>query len=404
MLITLITIITLVATILALSGKPLAHIDSAMQAQALIEQHDQNTSDDPDRQAEKEARLYHELKAVLRHQTTTYTRLPLITIPIILLTISVALAFWYTHNGKDALRWESLSNALKSQIKQTQVYGAEHYENPAFLKQINTNIATSGFFNTQKAGNNQLLYCQALQRTLDRTDPIQLDALGKCYAELSLYELAEPVFDRLITLQPDDSRTILEWAQAKTLARPNQAVPQEVETKLQQLTQKEPHNILARLFLASSYQQKGQATQAAPLWESLLQDIPKTDPLYPAIEQAALANAQTRPTTNTSHPNQFNITVHIPSQTLTTMGNNARLFILATEPNQRMPIAVKALPPATTITTTLTDQDTMTGGKLSDHPNLIIRAKLSPSGNAMDTESLEVQGTATDGQLTLTIP
>ena len=98
-------------------------------------------------------------------------------------------------------------------------------------------------------------------------------------------------------------------------------------------------------------------------------------------------------------------TVHIHPDTLATLPASARLYISASLPGERMPIAVRATTPALTQTLQLTDRDSMTGESINTHPQLTYRAILSADGNVSGQRLAEKQTTARgDATLTLDLP
>lgn len=409
----LIILITLASFIYLLAGRPAPMIAREEEARRLIAQYQEHHSIDIDHQAQQERdyRLYQELSALLSQSHTTKHKLSSLAYFAIPLAFGLSIFIWQWHSGIEMQRWQRLYQALNTNLTQHKIYGKQQLENKDFLQSIQKNIAASGFFAENTRSNNALLlYCQTLQRHIERTDAIQLDALGHCYSQLGLFELAEPVYERLNSLYPNSTAHILAWAQAKTLAHPEQAPPREVIQKLHNLIAVEPNNALALLFLASAYQQHGEIEQALPLWQQLLQFVPENDPLYPAISQAAAkAQIELTPTTekiaenSTNNPTvptklSYQVSISIAPKILAQLPETARLFVIIAPTGEKIPLAVKMLTPQAEQEVSIDNHDSMTGATLNDYPQLTIRALLSPSGNVGDSASLSAETQPNDGQ------
>ena len=134
---------------------------------------------------------------------------------------------------------------------------------------------------------------------------------------------------------------------------------------------------------------------AAPLWGELRRELAPEHPLYrliPADSDTPSANTANAPT----------ITVHIHPDTLASLPPTARLYVSASLPGERMPLAVRATAPALTQTLQLTDRDSMTGESLGSRPQLTYRAILSADGNVSGQRLAEKEHTAS-GNATLTL-
>ena len=171
-------------------------------------------------------------------------------------------------------------------------------------------------------------------------------------------------------------------------------MPPDIETILRSQSSQNP---LAKILLAAGYTQSGKKNLAAPLWGELRRELAPEHPLYrliPADGDAAepAANAPT-------------ITVHIHPDTLASLPPTARLYVSASLPGERMPLAVRATAPALTQTLQLTDRDSMTGESLGSRPQLTYRAILSADGNVSGQRLAEKERTASgDATLTLELP
>ena len=171
-------------------------------------------------------------------------------------------------------------------------------------------------------------------------------------------------------------------------------MPADVETILRRQSGQNP---LAKILLAAGYTQSDKKDLAAPLWAELRRELAPDHPLYRLIPADG----------DTAEPaaNAPTITVHIHPDTLATLPASARLYISASLPGERMPIAVRATAPALTQTLQLTDRDSMTGESLAAHPQLTYRAILSADGNVSGQRLAEKQATARgDAALSFDLP
>ena len=152
-------------------------------------------------------------------------------------------------------------------------------------------------------------------------------------------------------------------------------MPPDIETILRAQSGQNP---LAKILLAAGYTQSGKKNLAAPLWGELRRELAPEHPLYrliPADSDTPSANTANAPT----------ITVHIHPDTLASLPPTARLYVSASLPGERMPLAVRATAPALTQTLQLTD-----------------RAILSADGNVSGQRLAEKEHTAS-GNATLTL-
>lgn len=416
----LLILLTIASLIYLLGGRPAPIIAREEEARRLIAQYQEHSDadKDPQGQSERDYRLYQELAALLgKGNSGAQGKLSGIMYLLVPACFCLAIMAWQLRGGAEMQRWQGLYRSIGAEIAQHKIYGKSLLDQAAFRQNINQQVNSSGFFPAGSSHTPLLVYCQALQRQLDRSDIIQLDALGHCYSELGLFELAAPVYDRIDHLQPDATNHILAWVQAKTLANPEQPPAPEVMQKLHKLLAVEPDNSLALLFLASAYQQHQQMDKALPLWQQLLTLLPQDDPLYPAIRQAAdkarqqldsssasqeqnisSDNPHTQNQANASANKSYAISVSIAPEILAQLPATARLFVIIAPAGQKMPLAVKMLPPQAAQDINISDADSMAGASLSEHPQLVIRALLSPSGTVGDNAAYLLETAADDSR------
>lgn len=343
--------------------------DNRNEQRALIAAWREQNTADPANQDEHDYRLYHALKNLRAGKAAPAARPPRWHIPAMLLASAAALLLWQLNDTTNHRRWYDLTRQLAPVLQRSQYLGDIE------------NIPAESL----------AIYCQALQQRIDRNDPQQLATLARCYARDNQYRVAADIYARARRLNPGDDALALDYAQTRLFAHPGEAMPADVETILRAQSGQNP---LAKILLAAGYTQSGKKNLAAPLWAELRRELAPDHPLYRLIpaDSDAAETAAHAPT----------ITVHIHPDTLATLPASARLYVSASLPGERMPIAVRATAPALTQTLQLTDRDSMTGESLGSRPQLTYRAILSADGNVSGQRLAEKESTAS-GNATLTL-
>ena len=346
--------------------------DNRNEQRALIAAWREQNTADPTGQDEHDYRLYHALKNLRAGKAAPAARPPRWHIPAMLLASAAALLLWQLNDTTNHRRWYDLTRQLAPVLQRSQYLGE--------IEQIPAESLT--------------IYCQALQQRIDRSDAQQLATLARCYNRDNQYPVAADIYARARKLAPNDTALALDYAQTRLFAHPDRPMPPDIETILRSQSSQNP---LAKILLAAGYTQSGKKNLAAPLWGELRRELAPEHPLYrliPADGDAAepAANAPT-------------ITVHIHPDTLASLPPTARLYVSASLPGERMPLAVRATAPALTQTLQLTDRDSMTGESLGSRPQLTYRAILSADGNVSGQRLAEKERTASgDATLTLELP
>ena len=346
--------------------------DNRNEQRALIAAWREQNTADPANQDEHDYRLYHALKNLRAGKAAPAARAPRWHVPAMLLAAAAALLLWQLNDTTNHRRWYDLTRQLAPVLLRSQYLGE--------IAQIPAESLT--------------IYCQALQQRIDRSDPQQLATLARCYNRDNQYPIAADIYARARKLAPNDAALALDYAQTRLFAQPDRPMPADVETILRAQSGQNP---LAKILLAAGYTQSGKKNLAAPLWGELRRELAPEHPLYRLIPAdsdngEAAAHAPT-------------ITVHIHPDTLATLPASARLYVSASLPGERMPIAVRATTPALTQTLQLTDRDSMTGESLGSRPQLTYRAILSADGNVSGQRLAEKERTASgDATLTLELP
>ena len=351
---------------------PTASDNRAEQRALIAAWREQNTAD-PANQDEHDYRLYHALKNLRAGKAAPAARLPRWHIPAMLLASAAALLLWQLADHANSRRWHDLTAQLAPVLLRSQYLGE--------IEQIPAESLT--------------IYCQALQQRIDRSDAQQLATLARCYARDNQYPIAADIYTRAYKLAPNDTALALDYAQTRLFAHPDQPMPADVETILRTQSGQNP---LAKILLAAGYTQSNKKNLAAPLWDELRRELAPDHPLYrliPADSDTPSANTANAPT----------ITVHIHPDTLASLPPTARLYVSASLPGERMPLAVRATAPALTQTLQLTDRDSMTGESLGSRPQLTYRAILSADGNVSGERLAEKERTASgDATLSFDLP
>ena len=347
--------------------------DSKGEQRALIAAWREQSAADPANQDEHDYRLYHELKNLRDGKPARAARPPRWMIPAMLLAAAAALLLWQLNDTTNHRRWYDLTRQLAPVLQRSQYLGDIE------------NIPAESL----------AIYCQALQQRIDRDDAGQLATLARCYARDNQYRIAADIYARARRLNPGDDALALDYAQTRLFAHPGEAMPADVETILRRQSGQNP---LAKILLAAGYTQSDKKDLAAPLWAELRRELAPDHPLYrliPADSDTPSANTANAPT----------ITVHIHPDTLASLPPTARLYVSASLPGERMPLAVRATAPALSQTLQLTDRDSMTGESLGSRPQLTYRAILSADGNVSGTRVAEAETTAAgDAAVLLELP
>ena len=346
--------------------------DNRAEQRALIATWREQSAADPANQDEHDYRFYHALKNLRAGKAAPAARAPRWHIPAMLLASACALLLWQLTDHANSRRWHDLTSQLAPVLLRSQYLGE--------IEQI--------------PAESLIIYCQALQQRIDRSDAQQLATLARCYNRDNQYPVAADIYARARKLAPNDTALALDYAQTSLFAHPDRPMPPDVETILRSQSSQNP---LAKILLAAGYTQSGKKNLAAPLWGELRRELAPDHPLYRLIPADG----------DTAEPaaNAPTITVHIHPDTLASLPPTARLYVSASLPGERMPLAVRATAPALTQTLQLTDRDSMTGESLGARPQLTYRAILSADGNVSGERLAEKERTASgDATLSFDLP
>jgi cytochrome c-type biogenesis protein CcmH/NrfG len=97
--------------------------------------------------------------------------------------------------------------------------------------------------------------------------------LGRAYRAEGRAVEARDAFARAARLLPDEADVQVEAAEARALAAPDRRIDDEAVAMLDRALELQPRHQRARWFLGIARRQRGEAAEAAAIWESLLADV-----------------------------------------------------------------------------------------------------------------------------------
>lgn len=250
---------------------------------------------------------------------------------------------------------------------------------------------------------------EELKTALER-DPNQPEGwalLARSQAALGELDQARDAYARALQLAPDEPVLLVETAQARAQADPQNRFDDDSVAMLRKAIAIQPENQRARWFLGIAHRQRGEDAEAARTWESLL---PQVDPrtaasLRPQIDEARAAaglpplpsatpNAPTAPTApvatadtvTAAHAIPVKVSLDPDFAARVRLRGDTTVFVIARIPGgPPMPVAaVKHRLQELPLQVTLDDSNSpMPTQKLSSLAEVEVFARLSTSGNAM---------------------
>lgn len=329
------------------------------EAQLLINSYQQNLKQNPQENAELQARLYHELKNLQKNQQFKNNKLPIWTIPLFLSSTLGLFFYWYKYlGGEFSVSIEALDDSLQPAITQT--------------------LNTDEMYSTKEPATMNY-FCQSLLRHLNRKDNYQLEKLAKCYEEYGNYETASKVYRQIMRSNINYDKYALEYARTSLFANQiKKIMPNDVEKILRELYKKEPENVIAGTLLASGYLQSGQKEKALLIWRTLLQTTNPNHPLAPIIKETIARIEQEKPAKKLT---ELTVNLTIPQAIIDKALPESQVFLIVQSLDSPIPLLVKNAPVKLNQQITLNQTNTMTG-QLPTNPELILRAKISHNGRA----------------------
>ena len=225
---------------------------------------------------------------------------------------------------------------------------------------------------------------QRLAQTPDDSEGWKM--LGRSFSYLQQYHKAANAYEQLYRLQPDDTETMLQYANNLAMAR-NGRVTGEPATLLDKVLQREPNNPNALWLIGMAKAEEGRFVEAKQYWQKLLGLLPADSESLPQVQQMlAAVDAEQAKQQSVGTPVDINVQVDIDPQLKANLPANTTVFIYAQAVNgPKMPLAIvrkqlNELP----VKVILNDSVAMQGtSKLGDHQQLRILARASQSGQAM---------------------
>lgn len=244
---------------------------------------------------------------------------------------------------------------------------------------------------------------EELKTALER-DPNQPEGwalLARSQAALGELDQARDAYARALQLAPDEPVLLVETAQARAQADPQNRFDDDSVAMLRKAIAIQPENQRARWFLGIAHRQRGEDAEAARTWESLL---PQVDPrtaasLRPQIDEARaaaglpplptaepVAAAATADSVTAAHAIPVKVSLDPDFAARVRLRGDTTVFVIARIPGgPPMPVAaVKHSLQELPLQVTLDDSNSpMPTQKLSSLAEVEVFARLSASGNAM---------------------
>jgi cytochrome c-type biogenesis protein CcmH len=216
------------------------------------------------------------------------------------------------------------------------------------------------------------------------------EMLGRSYMQLERYQEAADAWREAWRLSEGESVEVaVNFAEALVMSDPAQ-LRAGAGDLLDAVLDVEPNNSKALWYGGLSAAARGQTDIAEQRWASLLSD-PKLPPNVRQLVQQQLAamgaNVPAAPAASTG-PAMFRVSIELAPEFAEQVAAGQALFLFARDADgARPPVAVKRLTiDEFPMTTTLRDTDVMMPGlKLTGMENLRIVARVSQSGNAMES-------------------
>ena len=209
--------------------------------------------------------------------------------------------------------------------------------------------------------------------------------LGRLYMSQSLFPQAVEAFAKANQLKPNDTQTLLQYAEAQFLAQHNLST--QAKALIEKVLAQQPDNAEAANILAIAAYQQGDYQQAIDRWEHLLTRFPaESDDGKKLLEAIARAQAALKEMPQQAVKIQIPVRVELAKGLLKQMDLNDTVFIYAqAAQGPKMPLAiirkqVKDLPLTVTLDETMAMLPEMT---LDTFKEVRIMARVSQSGQAL---------------------
>lgn len=205
--------------------------------------------------------------------------------------------------------------------------------------------------------------------------------LGRSLSSTDHPEQAEKAYRTALTLDADNAFIKMELANAILSNSQPPVFPSEAKSLLQEAYTADPGLQKAQWLLGIAEASAGNDQLALDLWQDLL---PKLEPgsNIAATVASQITNIKAR---LGMKPAGIQVRIELASSVSTVITPQTVLFVFLRSPDSAgMPLAVKRIPaPQLPLSIELTDESVLQAGKsLTDFPELLLSAKLSPTGSA----------------------
>lgn len=267
-----------------------------------------------------------------------------------------------------------------------------------------------------------------VQRLADRmkadpSDPQGWMLLGRAYAGLQRYEPARDALAEAMKRSTPDAQLLADYADVLAMTL-GQRLAGEPEALVKQALALDPNHLKALALAGSAAFERGDARTALDFWTKARSLAPADSPfaggLDGSIADARAAAGLTPESPGAASPTSpqpaaapagapLEVTVTLAPALAARLQPGDTLFVFArAAEGPRMPLAIVRQPAAAgTVRVTLDDSQAMAPGmKLSMHPQVVVGARVSRSGNAMpQSGDLEGQSSpmANHGAVAITI-
>lgn len=224
--------------------------------------------------------------------------------------------------------------------------------------------------------------------------------LGRSYATLGRFKESVRAFEKTVELMPNDAHVLADYADVLAMTQNGSLNGKPTELINQALRLDDQDAKVLNLAAAAAYQQKDYA-HAIGYWRQLLKLTPPESEFYKEVAQAIdeaeklTGKADSKPQDSTSPvAHSISGTVSVSEALRAKIDPADTVFIFAQAPQgSKMPLAsVKIQAKQLPYRFTLDDSMAMVpNNKLSNHPELIITARVSKSGQPM-SQTGDLQG------------
>jgi cytochrome c-type biogenesis protein CcmH len=274
---------------------------------------------------------------------------------------------------------------------------SEWFENQERMQRVLPLMMQGNFDAVEEEGIGVDDFIRALQKQLQSNpdDAKGWYLLGASYLQVRMPEQSELAFRRALSLEPDNVDYVMGFTQATLAINDGQLTP-EIRRTLEQVMRAQPANPKPYMTLGMALLQGGDAESAIAVWETYMQrgdaDPKAVQLLQRSIEFARNqiaeqgANSATQPSVSGADQPKIAVTVNIADAVRAQLQATDILFVYAKAlSGPPMPLAVVRQAVADwPVSVVLSDDNAMTPAMtLSKFEQVVVQARISPSGNAI---------------------